>query len=392
MGSCRSLRVPSPEDATAAAKVSTGVFLPADAAHSVLHRLRRANFLLEEMKQGNIQRECREEICTYEEAREAFENDEKTEMMIISRKNSRVHAREGGVFRRFWDEYVRESSPSGGLETVVGGVHSLYLIVPLLVVVLIVVAVAITVWRYHSRKRSQRSPSLGHSHNDHVLSVVSMDHWGRDSELSVHSSPAYPGSELISGRGSAGEPPPSYEEAVGHADVQIETEPPPQYEDIVNTSSTSVSGAHGNKEVVEVFVYNGQVTGYHGAGTALDEVECLLLTRRVQVIEEDPSYTPSLSSMPDLLHTELCSFSLITISGGPPSPSFLCHRSTLNFPPSTSSRALQKAACVSMINISILVRISPFLSCSTPMSVTGGDMNPRHLSKISPSCSVSFAA
>lgn len=54
------------------------VFLPADAAHSVLRRLRRANFLLEEMKQGNIQRECREEICTYEEAREAFENDEKT--------------------------------------------------------------------------------------------------------------------------------------------------------------------------------------------------------------------------------------------------------------------------------------------------------------------------
>lgn len=54
------------------------VFLPADAAHSLLRRLRRANFLLEEMKQGNIQRECREEICTYEEAREAFENDEKT--------------------------------------------------------------------------------------------------------------------------------------------------------------------------------------------------------------------------------------------------------------------------------------------------------------------------
>ncbi|XP_034002599.1 transmembrane gamma-carboxyglutamic acid protein 1 [Trematomus bernacchii] len=199
------------------------VFLPADAAHSVLHRLRRANFLLEEMKQGNIQRECREEICTYEEAREAFENDEKT--------------------RRFWEEYVRESSPSGGLETVVGGVHSLYLIVPLLLVVLIIVAVAITVWRCHSRKRSQRSPSLGHSHHDHVLSVVSMDHWGRDfhqgdhSELSVHSSPAYPGSEPTSGRGGTGDPPPSYEEAVGHTDVQIETEPPPQYEDIVNNSS-----------------------------------------------------------------------------------------------------------------------------------------------------------
>uniref|UniRef100_A0A3B4WCB5 Proline rich Gla (G-carboxyglutamic acid) 1 n=1 Tax=Seriola lalandi dorsalis TaxID=1841481 RepID=A0A3B4WCB5_SERLL len=145
----------------------------------------------------------------------------------------------------FWKQ---ESSPSGGLETVVGGVHSLYLIVPLLLVVFIIAAVAITVWRCHSRKRSQRSPSLGHSHHDHVLSVVSMDHWGRDyhhgdqSELSVHSSPAYPGSEITSGRGSAGDPPPSYEEAVGHADVQIETEPPPQYEDIVNTSAASVNG------------------------------------------------------------------------------------------------------------------------------------------------------
>ncbi|XP_075944135.1 transmembrane gamma-carboxyglutamic acid protein 1 isoform X2 [Anarhichas minor] len=151
------------------------------------------------------------------------------------------------TIRRFWEEYVRESSPSGGLETVVGGVHSLYLIVPLLLVVLIIAAVAVTVWRCHSRKRSQRSPNLGHSHHDHVLSVVSMDHWGRDyhhgdqSELSVHSSPAYPGSELTSGRGSAGDPPPSYEEAVGHSDVQIETEPPPQYEDIVNTSA---SGGH----------------------------------------------------------------------------------------------------------------------------------------------------
>ena len=152
--------------------------------------------------------------------------------------------------RRFWDEYVRESSPSGGLETVVGGVHSLYLIVPLMLVVFIIAAVAITVWRCHSRKRSQRSPSLGHSHHDHVLSVVSMDHWGRDyhhgdqSELSIHSSPAYPGSEITSGRGSAGDPPPSYEEAVGHTDVQIEAEPPPQYEDIVTNSASSVSG-HG---------------------------------------------------------------------------------------------------------------------------------------------------
>ncbi|XP_072245571.1 transmembrane gamma-carboxyglutamic acid protein 1 [Leuresthes tenuis] len=214
------------------AGIMGSVFLPADAAHSVLSRLRRANYLLEEMKPGNIQRECREEICTYEEAREAFENEEKT--------------------KRFWEEYVRESSPSGGLEAAVGGIHSLYLIVPLLLVLLIIVAIAITVWRCHSRKRSQRSPSLGHSHHNHVLSVVSMDQWGREyhhhgdqSELSVHSSPAYPGSEITSGRGSAGDPPPSYEEAVGHTDVQIGTEPPPQYEDIVNNSSTRISGGPG---------------------------------------------------------------------------------------------------------------------------------------------------
>uniref|UniRef100_A0A1A7YVV1 Proline rich Gla (G-carboxyglutamic acid) 1 n=1 Tax=Iconisemion striatum TaxID=60296 RepID=A0A1A7YVV1_9TELE len=207
------------------------VFLPASTANSLLKRLRRANFLLEEIKLGNIQRECREEVCTYEEAREAFENDEKT--------------------RRFWEEYVRESSPPGGLNSVVGGAQSLYVIVPLVLVGLIIAAIAITAWRCHTRKRSQRSPSLGHSHHNHVLSVVSMDQWGRDyhhgdqSELSIHSSPAYLGSEMTSGRGGVGDPPPSYEEAVGHTDVQIETEPPPQYEDIMNTSSVRISGGQG---------------------------------------------------------------------------------------------------------------------------------------------------
>src|SRR4029434_267572 len=43
-----------------------------------------------------------------------------------------------------------------------------------------------------------------------------------------------------SGRTSAGDPPPSYDEAVGHADVHIETEPPPQYDDIVNNSSSNM--------------------------------------------------------------------------------------------------------------------------------------------------------
>ncbi|KAJ8400758.1 hypothetical protein AAFF_G00391120 [Aldrovandia affinis] len=105
------------------------VFLPAQAANSLLRRFRRANSALEEIKQGNIQRECRDESCSYEEAREAFENDEKT--------------------RRFWDEYVRENSPngSGGLESGIGQFQSLYLIIPLLVGLLLL-GVVIAVWSH----------------------------------------------------------------------------------------------------------------------------------------------------------------------------------------------------------------------------------------------------
>nr|XP_025045855.1 transmembrane gamma-carboxyglutamic acid protein 1 isoform X2 [Pelodiscus sinensis] len=57
------------------------VFLTENKANSVLKRYPRANGVLEELKQGSIERECVEEKCTYEEAREAFENDEKTEEM-----------------------------------------------------------------------------------------------------------------------------------------------------------------------------------------------------------------------------------------------------------------------------------------------------------------------
>ena len=46
---------------------------------SVFLRSKRANhFLVEEILQGNLERECYEELCNYEEAREYFENDAKT--------------------------------------------------------------------------------------------------------------------------------------------------------------------------------------------------------------------------------------------------------------------------------------------------------------------------
>lgn len=55
--------------------------------------------------------------------------------------------------------------------------------------------------------------------------------------------------------------------------------------------------SHG---VVEMFVNDGQIAGHHSASTALDEVEHFFLIRGVQVIEEDPSYAPSLSSVANI--------------------------------------------------------------------------------------------
>ncbi|KAL1022073.1 hypothetical protein UPYG_G00021870 [Umbra pygmaea] len=55
------------------------VFRPAAHASTVFLRSKRANsFLLEEILQGNLERECYEEKCTYEEAREYFEDTSRT--------------------------------------------------------------------------------------------------------------------------------------------------------------------------------------------------------------------------------------------------------------------------------------------------------------------------
>lgn len=58
--------------------VLSPVFLDDKAASQVLTRRRRANSFLEELKQGNMERECVEERCDWEEAREIFEDAEKT--------------------------------------------------------------------------------------------------------------------------------------------------------------------------------------------------------------------------------------------------------------------------------------------------------------------------
>ncbi|XP_055991440.1 vitamin K-dependent protein S [Sorex fumeus] len=59
--------------------VSEANFLSRQDASQVLVRKRRANSMLEEAREGNLERECIEEICNKEEAREIFENHPETD-------------------------------------------------------------------------------------------------------------------------------------------------------------------------------------------------------------------------------------------------------------------------------------------------------------------------
>ncbi|XP_035248528.1 coagulation factor X [Anguilla anguilla] len=59
--------------------ISAEVFLQGQDASQVLARRRRANSAFEEFRKGDMERECIEERCSYEEAREIFEDDKKTD-------------------------------------------------------------------------------------------------------------------------------------------------------------------------------------------------------------------------------------------------------------------------------------------------------------------------
>ncbi|XP_068107101.1 coagulation factor IX [Hyperolius riggenbachi] len=62
------------------------VFMSEKSASTFLVRHKRYNTFMEEFSAGNLERECMEEQCSYEEAREVFENDAKT--------------------REFWKQYI----------------------------------------------------------------------------------------------------------------------------------------------------------------------------------------------------------------------------------------------------------------------------------------------
>ncbi|XP_062845539.1 prothrombin [Trichomycterus rosablanca] len=67
------------------------VFIDDKSASQVI-RAKRANSPFEELKQGNLERECVEEICNHEEAREVFESPDKTTL--------------------FWDAYLACAGPT----------------------------------------------------------------------------------------------------------------------------------------------------------------------------------------------------------------------------------------------------------------------------------------
>ncbi|KAM4044757.1 transmembrane gamma-carboxyglutamic acid protein 1 [Anomaloglossus baeobatrachus] len=210
------------------------VFLSEDEANSILKRFPRANSFLEEIKQGNIERECREELCSYEEAREAFENDERT--------------------KEFWKEYTSGHDSS----STDSSWYPFYLAFPLITVFFVVLLVLLLVWRCVFRKKARRRTAyaprgvrenteagpdhdMGSQQHANVLCTVE-DAFNR----AGHSAGALDydiRSDTLSAGFTNCDPPPSYEEATGERGIRViepqqnPTEPPPQYEEIATCAS-----------------------------------------------------------------------------------------------------------------------------------------------------------
>lgn len=211
------------------------VFVSEDEANSILKRYPRANSFLEEIKQGNIERECREELCSYEEAREAFENDERT--------------------KEFWKEYTSGHADSNTDSSW----YPFYLAFPLITVFFVVLLVLLLVWRCVFKKKARRRTAytprgvrentaeagaehgMGGQQHSNVLCTVeeAFDRAGRPGgfvDYDVRS-------DTLSAGFSICDPPPSYEEATGERGVRVSqpqpnpTEPPPQYEEIATCAS-----------------------------------------------------------------------------------------------------------------------------------------------------------
>lgn len=92
--------------------VLSSVFLEAKNAHAVLKRFPRANEFLEELRQGTIERECMEEICSYEEVKEVFENKEKTACTTLGLGSGRRYDLGNENRSETWQDYHPSLPPA----------------------------------------------------------------------------------------------------------------------------------------------------------------------------------------------------------------------------------------------------------------------------------------
>ncbi|NWH96227.1 TMG3 protein, partial [Aegithalos caudatus] len=224
------------------------VFLGARNAHSLLKRLPRANGFLEEIRQGTIERECIEEVCSYEEVKEVFENKEKT--------------------MEFWKGYTSSvysvKDPGHSTERS----DAMYVVVPLLGVALLIVIALFIIWRCQLQKATRHRPS--YAQNRYLASRTGrslprvMVYRERSQSQGEPQCPREGGSRgagdgrasgtpqpdgtlcppehsvSVLSRLSSATPPPSYEEVTGQPESSSGEEtsvsyndPPPKYEEIV---------------------------------------------------------------------------------------------------------------------------------------------------------------
>ncbi|NXC73581.1 TMG3 protein, partial [Anhinga anhinga] len=225
------------------------VFLGARNAHSVLKRFPRANGFLEEIRQGTIERECIEEVCSYEEVKEVFENKEKT--------------------MEFWKDYTNAVYSVKDSERSTERSDAMYVVVPLLGVALLIVIALFIIWRCQLQKATRHCPSYAQNHYlasrtgrslPRIMVYRERSQGQGETQYQREASNRVAGDSRAGGtpqqdgtlyvpehsvsvlsRQSSASPPPSYEEVTGHPESSSEetsvsyNDPPPKYEEIVAT-------------------------------------------------------------------------------------------------------------------------------------------------------------
>ncbi|XP_008331707.1 transmembrane gamma-carboxyglutamic acid protein 3 [Cynoglossus semilaevis] len=239
-------------------------FLTFKDAHSLLKRFPRANGYMEELRQGNIERECVEESCSFEEANEVFENKERTMEFWKSRGSYTVSSNSDGRSER---------------------ADTVYMVVPLLGVALLIIIGLFLLWRCQLQKATRRRPAYtqnrylannrstrslprilvyretvahdsphqeSNSHPTVIVSGAERGEAGREGgrgggldshglhQHNTRSLYVQDSSFSVASRLSGATPPPSYEEVTGHLESSGDetaapsySDPPPKYEEII---------------------------------------------------------------------------------------------------------------------------------------------------------------